>query len=149
MSVNYTGHEAFLPYLLNRTTAALNVDFQLYLRRNGLTLLHWRVLAFLNEHDGLGVSALATKTDSDQATLSRALMVLQKNGLIDRRACELDQRGVNIHLLPLGREMFQKVLPVAWELHQCAMQGFSDQELLLFNQFLNRVHKNVSKKPHF
>ena len=144
MSVNYTGHGAFLPYLLNRTTAALNVDFQLYLRQHGLTLLHWRVLAFLSEQDGLGVSALSLKTDSDQATLSRALMVLEKNGCIDRRACEQDQRGVNIYLLKKGRETFQQVLPVAWQLHLRAVQGFSEEELIMFNQFLNRVHTNIS-----
>lgn len=145
MSIDYTGHETFLPYLLNRTTAALNVDFQLYLRRQGLTLQHWRVLAFLNQQDGLGVSALAAKTDSDQATLSRALMVLDKKGFIARKVSKQDQRGVNIYLLAQGRDMFQKVLPIAWELHQSATQGFSDEELILFNQFLSRVHANVSK----
>lgn len=134
-----------MPYLLNRTTAALNVDFQLVLRKAGLTLVHWRVLAFLNENDGLGVSALANKTDTDQATLSRALMVLEKNGYIDRRPNLLDQRVVTIHLLDYGKAVFYDVLPVASTLHARAVAGFSPEEQELFNQFLNRVRDNVSQ----
>lgn len=133
-----------MPYVLNKTTSALNVDFQVVLRKYGLTLLHWRVLAFLNEHDDLGVSALASKTGTDQATLSRALMVLEKNGYIERRPCEEDQRVVNIHLLAHGKSVFDEVLPLAWGLHQRAVQGFTKEEQLLFNQFLKRVQVNVS-----
>ena len=145
MAIHYEGHERFLPYLLNRTTAALNIDFQLYLRQHQLTLLHWRVLAFLSAEDGLGVSALAAKTDADQTTLSRALKVLEKNGYIDRRPSHTDQRGINIYLLEKGRDVFNQVLSVAWDLHQEAVVGFEEQELLLFNQFLNRVHANITK----
>lgn len=133
-----------MPYVLNRTTAALNSDFQLVLRQHGLTLLHWRVLAFLNESAGLGVSALANKTDTDQATLSRALMVLEKNGYIDRRSSEHDQRVVNIFLLPQGKAVFYRVLPLAWSLHQRALIGFTEQELEQLIGFLNRVRANVS-----
>lgn len=133
-----------MPYVLNRTTAALNVDFQAVLRKHGLTLLHWRVLAFLNENDDLGVSALALKTDTDQATLSRALMVLEKNGYIKRSPCQEDQRVVNINLLQPGKTVFDEVLPLAWKLHQQAMRNFTEEEQLLFNQFLKRVHLNVS-----
>ena len=41
----YTGHDTFIPYLLNRSTSALNADFQTLLRSHDLTLLHWRVLS--------------------------------------------------------------------------------------------------------
>lgn len=133
-----------MPYILNRTTTVLNMDFQLVLRKYGLTLLHWRVLAFLNENDNLGVSALAAKTDTDQATLSRALMVLEKNGYIKRKPCHEDQRVVNIHLLSHGKSVFDEVLPLAWNLHQHAVRDFTQEELVLFNQFLNRVRTNVS-----
>lgn len=143
-SINYIGHDTFMPYVLNRTTAALNADFQLFLRQQGLTLLHWRVLAFLEQTDGLGVSALAQKTDSDQATLSRALMVLEKKGFIDRRPCAADQRGVNIHLLAAGKAIFHQVLPVAVQLHERAVKGFSPAEQQQLNEFLNRVRANVS-----
>ena len=62
--VNYQGHETFMPYVLNRTTGAVNADFQVVLRNHGMTLLHWRVLAFLRETDGLGISAWLTPPGS-------------------------------------------------------------------------------------
>ena len=98
----YQGHETFMPYLLNRSTAALNADFQVLLRDHNMTLLHWRVLAFLSETDGLGVSALANVTDVDQATLSRALTVMENAGYIARKSNPQDHRMVVIKILPAG-----------------------------------------------
>ena len=88
----YTGHDTFIPYLLNRSTSALNADFQTLLRSHELTLLHWRVLAFLNETDGLGVSTLAQYTDVDQTTLSRALVVMENAGHLSRQPDPLSAR---------------------------------------------------------
>ena len=70
----YPGHHHFLPYLINRVTSFLNVEFQKVLDGYGLTLTHWRVLAFLAEQDGLSVSALADATVTEQSTLSNAAM---------------------------------------------------------------------------
>ncbi len=131
----YTGHDTFIPYLLNRSTSALNADFQTLLRSHELTLLHWRVLAFLNETDGLGVSTLAQYTDVDQTTLSRAL---------SRQPDPLDQRRVLIHLHEQGREHFLHVLPAALEIHHRAIQGFSVEELTQLRQFLNRIRANIN-----
>ena len=99
----YTGHDTFIPYLLNRSTSALNADFQTLLRSHDLTLLHWRVLAFLNETDGLGVSTLAQYTDVDQTTLSRALVVMENAGHLSRQADPLDQRQRRRQVPPPAR----------------------------------------------
>ncbi|UHL63264.1 MarR family winged helix-turn-helix transcriptional regulator [Paralcaligenes sp. KSB-10] len=139
----YRGHSTFLPYVLNRTTSAVNADFQMVLREQGLTLIHWRVLAFLRDADGLGVSALANVTGTDQATLSRALTVMEKAGYIARDSDPMDQRVVVIKLCPAGKKQFAKILPVAWELHTRAIAGFSPEEQHVLNQLLNRICDNV------
>lgn len=139
----YPGHAAFLPYVLNRATSALNADFQLVLREHGMTLLHWRVLAFLRDADGLGVSALANITGSDQATLSRALTVMEKAGYIARHPDPIDQRVAAIRLCPAGRKQFARVLPIALQLHQCAVAGLSQQEQDTLIGLLNRIRANV------
>ena len=139
----YPGHAVFLPYVLNRATAALNADFQQVLREHGLTLLHWRVLAFLRDADGLGVSALANITGSDQATLSRALTVMEKAGYIARHPDPLDQRVATIRLCPAGRRQFARVLPIALRLHLRAVADLSQEEQETLIGLLNRIRVNI------
>jgi len=140
----YLGHETFMPYVLNQATAALNADFLPVLRDHGMTLLHWRVLAFLCEKtDGLGVSALARMTGAEQATLSRALMVMEKAGFIVRQPGQHDQRMVVIHLLEAGKQQFQAVLPLAWGIYVRAVGGLSQEEQQTLHYMLNRIRDNM------
>ncbi len=140
----YPGHGRFLPYVLNRATSALNADFQAVLRSHGMTLLHWRVLAFLNDSQGLlGVSALSEVTGADQATLSRALTVMEKAGYIERRPDPQDQRALVIVLCAVGRQRFRQVLPLAWELHERAVAGLSDADQQTLCRLLNHLYDNI------
>ena len=141
---NYQGHETFMPYVLNRTTAAVNAGFQVVLRNHGMTLLHWRVLAFLRETDGLGVSALADAAGVDQATLSRALTVMEKAGYIARQPSATDQRVLEIHLLPAGKKQFNKVLPPAWEIFEHSVKGLTDKEQQELQRLLKKVWGNFA-----
>jgi DNA-binding MarR family transcriptional regulator len=140
----YQGHETFMPYVLNRTTGAVNADFQVVLRDHGMTLLHWRVLAFLQETDGLGISALANAAGVDQATLSRALTVMEKAGYVRREPSKTDQRVLEIHLLPAGKKQFNKVLPPAWAIFERAVEGLTVEEQHEFQRLLKKVWGNLA-----
>lgn len=139
----YHGHETFMPYVLNRTTGAVNADFQVLLREHGMTLLHWRVLAFLRETDGLGVSALANAAGVDQATLSRALTVMEKAGYVRRQPSATDHRVLEIHLLPAGKKQFNKVLPPAWAIFQRSVKGLTIDEQREFQRLLKKIWNNL------
>ncbi|NYT67112.1 MarR family winged helix-turn-helix transcriptional regulator [Pusillimonas noertemannii] len=140
----YLGHDTFMPYVLNQTTAALNADFQQVLRSEGMTLLHWRVLAFLTETDGLGVSALGRFTGVDQATLSRALTVMEKAGYVARLPNPEDNRMVAIKIMPAGKAQFRHVLPLAWEIYVRAVHGLSMDEQETLHYLLNRIRENMT-----
>lgn len=140
----YLGHDTFMPYVLNQATAALNADFQQVLRSEGMTLLHWRVLAFLMETDGLGVSALGRYTGVDQATLSRALTVMERSGYVARLPNPDDNRMVAIKILPAGQEQFRHVLPLAWQIYTRAVCGLSMDEQETLHYLLNRIRENMT-----
>jgi len=140
----YLGHDTFMPYVLNQATAALNADFQQVLRSEGMTLLHWRVLAFLMETDGLGVSALGRFTGVDQATLSRALTVMEKAGYVARLPNPEDNRMVAIKIMPAGKTQFRHVLPLAWEIYVRAVHGLSMDEQETLHYLLNRIRENMT-----
>ena len=110
-SDDYPGHGQFLPYLINKAATLLNVQLQKILEPQGLTLTHWRVLAFLGSEtqpDGLTIGALAEATMTEQSTLSRALKPLEERGLIRRQASKADNRAVHIYLAAKGRQTFDR-----------------------------------------
>lgn len=126
-------HNNFLPYVLNKVTDKLNSKFLPVLRSHNITLTHWRVLAFLSESDGLGVSALADYTVTDQSTLSRALQQMEKRKLLRRTTRSTDTRFVEIHITDVGHALFDEILPVATKLREevVANMGRKDTEQLL------------------
>jgi DNA-binding MarR family transcriptional regulator len=142
-SATYDGHNRFLPYVLNRVTSRLNADFQTALRQRDMTLTHWRVLAFLNETDGLGVSALADYTVTDQSTLSRALQQMEKNRLVERRAGAADNRFVEVHITATGRQLFADIIPLALQLRDRALEGLADADREHLLDLLSRILDNL------
>lgn len=141
--VEYKGHNRFLPYVLNRVTNRLNADFQAALRKRGMTLTHWRVLAFLNETDGLGVSSLADYTVTDQSTLSRALQQMERRNLVERRASATDSRFVEVHITSLGRALFAEIIPLALQLRNRALDGLADTEQERLLDLLSHILENL------
>ncbi|MCK9382327.1 MAG: MarR family transcriptional regulator [Sulfuritalea sp.] len=141
----YSGHNRFLPYVLNRVTNRLNADFQAALRQRGMTLTHWRVLAFLEETDGLGVSALADYTVTDQSTLSRALQQMERRGLVERRASTADNRFVEVHITALGRTLFAEIIPLALQLRDRALAGLADADRDRLLDLLSHILVNLQR----
>ena len=139
----YPGHSRFLPYLLNRATSLINVAFNQALRRHGVTLTQWRVLAFLHERDGLGVSALADATVTDQATLSRALTGMQRRGLVERRVRSADNRFVEVHLTATGKKRFLDLLQIALDLEARAVRGMTKREIDRLRASLERLSATI------
>lgn len=139
----HPGHAQFVPYLLNRVTARLNAPFQQVLNQRQMTLTHWRVLAFLAEHDGLPVTLLADRTATDQSTLSRALMRMDSEGLVARRAHASDHRVIEVHLTPKGRALFDALLPEALAQHKHAVRGIPAAEVQALTATLSRILANL------
>jgi DNA-binding MarR family transcriptional regulator len=141
----YSGHNRFLPYVLNRVTNRLNADFQTALRKRGMTLTHWRVLAFLNETDGLGVSALGDRTVTDQSTLSRALQQMERQGLVERLANSADNRFVEVHVTTRGKVLFAEILPLALQLRDRALDGLAEADRERLLDLLSQILDNLQR----
>ena len=138
----YPGHGLFLPYLVNKTATLLNVRLQSLLDVHGLTLTHWRVLAFLNSQDGLTISALAEATMTEQSTLSRSLRALEERGCVHRKTSESDSRAVHVFLDKQGRKVFDEVLSKALRVEADSLRGVSAAEVEAVRSVLLRIIGN-------
>lgn len=138
----YPGHELFLPYLVNKATTVLNVRLQKILDLQGLTLTHWRVLAFLSRQDDLTMGELASNTMTEQSTLSRSLRALETQGFVLREASPNDSRAVHVHLLAAGRAAFEHILKSVLGLEAEFTRGIAPEDIECARSVLLKIIAN-------
>jgi MarR family transcriptional regulator, organic hydroperoxide resistance regulator len=115
------------------------------LRPFDITPVQWRVLANLQEFDGQNVNALAERSYTDRTNLSRAVAVLEEDGMVERRREIRDQRNVLVFITKLGREKFDQASPVVLQDDDFVLDGFSATETQTLMDLLNRLKHNTNR----
>ena len=134
----------YLPYLINRAGVSLALRFGNELRRAGVTLQDWRVLAALREADGQRLTELASRTSIEVSTLSRLVAGLESAGLVLRERDASDARAIAIRLTPRGAALTATLTPAAATLERTALAGLSDSEAGQLKALLHRVYGNLA-----
>jgi DNA-binding MarR family transcriptional regulator len=108
-----------------------------------LTPAIWRILALLQERDGVTIGELADRSLIERTLLSRVLQGLERRGLIRRELDSADKRRSVIFIEPKGVELFQRILPIGRRQIERGIRGLSAKELKQFMALLRRVLGNV------
>lgn len=137
----------YLPYLINRAGAHLVARFGAVLRREGIGIQDWRVLACLRERDSQRLTELAEHTAIEVSTLSRVIGTMETAGLVSRTRDAVDARAVTIRLLPPGQALAAKLTPTAAGLESIALAGFSAAESAQLKILLRRAYANLQAVP--
>lgn len=135
--------EEYLPYLINRLGSRMASRFSATLRSHDLTIQDWRVLALLQQTDGLRLSDVALHSSIEISTLSRLVSGMEARELIQRSRDMQDARALAIRLLPLGRTLAEKLMPEALRLEQEALAGIAEGDKAQLKQLLNRMFLNL------
>ncbi|BDS15527.1 MarR family winged helix-turn-helix transcriptional regulator [Aureispira anguillae] len=104
----------------------------------------WVVLKRVSERPGTTQREIATSTYKDPASITRILDLLQKENLIKREGGN-DRRSFGIYLTDKGAALVQKILPTAVEIRAKGLEGISEDEKLLLNRLLKKIHDNFDK----
>jgi len=94
--------ERLLPDLLARAAHAVVQGFAAELRRRGMSLPVWRVLAALSARPGETVTGLAEACLLQQPTMTKLLDRMVRDGLVTRAPDARDRRVVRVALTPEG-----------------------------------------------
>lgn len=116
----------------------------------GLNLSQWRVLAAIAESPGRTAQEVVTVTPMDKAIVSRAVSALLEQGLLVRRASQLDGRLGHLFLTPLGEKRYgaiaSDVRRIERDLFRALKRGDKQRVLALFltlNQSLASDNPNL------
>ncbi len=129
-------YEEYLPYLLARAGHRVAAGFDHQLRRHGLSLLSWRILAALAVREQWTVGELADVCLAKQPTISKMLDRLGSQGFLIRQADPADARRVLVSLTDSGRARIAPVLTDASAFNLSVLASYSPEVLTMTKDLL-------------
>ena len=100
-----------------RAARVLARRFDEALRPLGLTNSQFSLIASLNRPGSARLGAVAALLGADRTTLTAALKLLQRRGLVEVTIDPDDRRGRRLSLTPQGMALFAEALPIWTKTH--------------------------------
>jgi MarR family transcriptional regulator, organic hydroperoxide resistance regulator len=135
----------FLPHLIARLAYQLNGDLVENLRREGINVTRWRILAVLAMGDGITINEIIDRAMMQQSALSRALMNMEAEDYVRRVARRQDARYVEVFLTDKGRALFDSLNIVVRRRQKRLLKGFSPQETASAFAVIRRMGRNITE----
>ena len=107
-----------------------------------------RILYVLWQEDGVPIAELSQKTGLAKSTLTSMLDRMESANLIVRVFDKADRRRIRIALTHKTRELSDEYNKVSREMNEIYYAGFSDEEIIAFEDTLRRILKNLKEKEH-
>jgi DNA-binding MarR family transcriptional regulator len=134
----------FLPHLIARLAYQLNGDLVEKLRREGINVTRWRILAVLAMGDGITINEIIDRAMMQQSALSRALMSMEKEEYVRRVLRRDDARYVQVFLTDKGRTLFNSLNIVVRRRQKRLLKGFTPQEAAAAFALIRRLSRNMT-----
>ena len=104
-----------------------------------------RILYVLWQEDGISIRSLSTKCGLAITSLTTMLERMEKQGLIRRAQSEADKRKTLLFLTERAYALKNEYDFVSKEMGNIYYKGFSDEEIILFEGYLDRIRKNLEE----
>ena len=141
----------YLLYLLAAASDGASAQFHAEVRKAGLRVPEWRVLACLYDRDGSMITQLARIALVEQSRLTRIIAGMEEKGLVRRQSDPNDGRRVRIFVTPQGRDITGLLVPKARQheanlLEHLAKEGHENLKPVL-TALLNIVETEPPRLP--
>jgi DNA-binding MarR family transcriptional regulator len=104
----------------------------------------WRILATLQYRDGLTIKELSRFSVLERSFVSRVVLKLEREGIVQRRTAAHDRRAVRVTLTRKGLEVFRMILlPATRQQVKIAFAGISRKDMDVLFSVLARAMSNV------
>lgn len=132
--------QAFFPYRLAVLADAVSRSMsQVYGQRFQLSRDEWRVLAALHEKGQMRTTEVIAHTTLDKMQVSRAVTRLERDGLIARTEAHEDRRNRVLSLLPPGRTLLRKVIPLVLAREAFLLDSLSADERAALDAAMHKL----------
>ena len=131
-------------YSIDRAIRTYRQYSQKQIREKGfdITIDQWLVIKALLENPGAKQQELADIVLKDNASVTRIIEILVKNGWIERTAHQEDRRMVQLTVTHKGIEMLDALQPLIMANRMKALKGIDDDLLLSAKKTLDHIAQN-------
>lgn len=130
-------------FLLKDVSRRYVLRFEQRAREISLTLPQCKVLARLENHEGVSQARLAELTEVEPMTMVRILDRMEADGLLERRADPADRRARSLYLTARAKPLLEQIWHLSELTRAETFAGISRAERELFMSLLERMHANV------
>lgn len=113
------------------------------LKKFGVTLEQWVLLAQLSENKGISLTDLSLVSLRDKPYTTRLIERLAENGLIFKEENKSDKRSSLIYLTKQGEEIKKKILPIADEINERLIKDMDEEEVKKLKALLHKMYDNI------
>jgi DNA-binding MarR family transcriptional regulator len=131
--------DGYLAALLAQASQLISSEFHEVVRRHGLSVSEWRVLASLEGSDGISIGQLAQLALLKQPTMTRMLDRMEARGEVARFAHDGDRRVTLVRITPAGHRMVSRLIALAREHEVRVMEPFGGQRAEDLKATLRRI----------
>ena len=115
-------------WMINVIANKASKDFDLELKKHGLTIALWPTLMCLWEEEGVTQRDIAEKSKVENSTTTRTLDKLEKLELVERRADPNSRRSFRIYLTEKGKALEEVLIPIPVKLNKELMEALDTDE---------------------
>ncbi|OAN99480.1 hypothetical protein A8B75_02660 [Sphingomonadales bacterium EhC05] len=132
-----------LGFLIGDISRLIRRTFDKRAKAIGVTRPQWRVLTWLQRHEGINQVALAEMLELDAMTLCRMVDRLQAAEMVERRPDPRDRRAWQLYLTPKGTALTEQLTPIGEQLLQEAMHDLAIKDQQQLQDLLELVRSNL------
>lgn len=116
--------DGYLAALLAQASHLISSEFHEVVRRRGLSVSEWRVLASLADGEPVSTGRLAQLVLGKQPTVTRLLDRMEAKGHVRRSTHDSDRRVTLVTITPEGRKMVAELIEQAREHERRVLEPF-------------------------
>jgi DNA-binding MarR family transcriptional regulator len=120
--------------------------FETQMKTYDITPPQFEVLMSLWNQDGLVLSDLGRRLSRDGPTITGIIDRMEKKKLVTRRRSTRDRRVIQVYLAPRAWEIKENLMNMQREASQDITLDFSDQEVAILQQLLQKMLTNIEEK---
>ena len=129
MANNPINLDAYFPYFLGTISARwTSTSSQLYLKRFGIGIGEWRVLASIRALGPASSQQILSLISMDAGAISRSMKKLEERGLVKPLQGKFAGRTKPFHMTQAGKELHDEISAIAREREELLLQDLSSEE---------------------
>lgn len=133
-----------LPMALRAAYLAMHRQSDLQFADHGVTADQFVLLATLARGDAITQRELARRMPSDPSTVRAMLVLLEKQGLVEREIHPSDSRARTVSLTSAGKRKFRKLWNAGESIRTKMLDAVQPEEVTTLIDLLSRITKSLN-----